>query len=86
MFIYTRITILVPRVFSSPKFGCKKRRKYVYFSTFAEKHGAMCKRSPTRFGVSESKNLAKMCISEIRLLWLEFGAFFRLETRRCRVL
>ena len=37
MFIYIRITILIPKAFSSSKFGCKKRRKYEYFSTFAEK-------------------------------------------------
>ena len=46
MFIYTRITILVPRLFGASKKGCEKRRKYVLFSTFAEKHGTVCKRGP----------------------------------------
>ena len=46
MFRYTRITIIVPKHFSSKKKGYEKRRKYEYFSTFAEKHGALCKPCP----------------------------------------
>ena len=36
---YTRITILVPKLFAPSKKRYEKRRKYVMFLIFAEKHG-----------------------------------------------
>ena len=46
---------------------------------FAEKSETVRKPSPPPFRISDAKIVANMCISGIRVLWLENGAFFRLE-------
>ena len=86
MFVYTRITILVPKDLGGLQKGCEKQRKYVYVLTVAEKHGAGCGPSPPptlnlRIG-KRRKHVYFRNQTPVARIW----GVFRLGTRRCRLL